>query len=136
MSRKESRNLAFKLIFSIQIQKEDINEQLKYFIENNELDDEETIKYITNTFKGVIENNSIICDVISKNLKKDWSIDRLSKVDISILKLAVYEMMFAQIPFKVVINEAVELAKEYGDDNSPSFVNGVLAGVLKNIENN
>lgn len=136
MSRKESRNLAFKLIFSVQIQKEDNEKQLKNFIENNELADEETIKYVTNTFNGVIENNDVICDAISKNLKKDWSIDRLSKVDISILKLAVYEMMFAQIPFKVAINEAVELAKEYGDDNSPSFVNGVLAGVLKVIENN
>lgn len=136
MSRKESRNLAFKLIFSVQIQKEDNEKQLKNFIENNELDDEETIKYVTNTFNGVIEKNDVICDAISKNLKKDWSIDRLSKVDISILKLAVYEMMFAQIPFKVAINEAVELAKEYGDDNSPSFVNGVLAGVLKVIENN
>lgn len=136
MSRKESRNLAFKLIFSIQFQSDNSEEQLNNFIQNNELNDEETIKYVTNTFNGVINNNKVICDTISKNLKKDWSIERLSKVDISILKLAVYEIMFTQIPFKVAINEAVELAKEYGDDNSSSFVNGVLAGVLKVVKNN
>ena len=57
--------------------------------------------------------------------------DRISKVDLSILKLAIYEIKYKEIPFKVVINEAVELAKKYGEDSSKNFVNGILASVVK-----
>ena len=69
--------------------------------------------------------------LIEKNLKTDWKMDRISKVDLSILKLAIYEIKYKEIPFKVVINEAVELAKKYGEDSSKNFVNGILASVVK-----
>ena len=69
-----------------------------------------------------------------QNLKQDWKIDRISKVTLAILKLAVYEIKYAKIPFKVAINEAVELAKKYGEDTAPQFVNGILASIVK--ENN
>lgn len=64
-------------------------------------------------------------------MKKDWSIERISKINIALLKLAIYEMIYEKIPYKVIINEVVELAKEYGDDASHSFINGVLASVVK-----
>ena len=57
--------------------------------------------------------------------------DRISKIDLSILKVAIYELVFSKLPYKVAINEAVELAKKYGDDNSKSFVNGILASIVK-----
>ena len=69
--------------------------------------------------------------MISENLKEKWTIERISKIDIAILKVAIYELMYSELPYKIVINEAVELAKKYGDDSSKSFVNGVLASVVK-----
>lgn len=62
------------------------------------------------------------------------AIGRVSKINIAILKLAIYEILYKKLPYKVVINEAVELAKAYGDDSSSSFVNGVLANIVKDIE--
>ena len=64
-------------------------------------------------------------------MKSDWRIERISKVNLAILKLAIYELKYTEVPFKVVINEAVELAKKYGEDASKNFVNGVLASVIK-----
>ena len=69
---------------------------------------------------------------INKELSEKWELSRLSKISIAILKLAVYEILYKKLPYKVVINEAVELAKAYGDDNAPSFVNGILASIVKN----
>lgn len=134
MDRTARREMIFKLLYSLEIQKTYDDEEIELFIENNGiLDDEDkiNIKEITN---GVINNNDEITNEISSNLKKDWSIDRISKIDLALLKLAIYEIKFKQIPFKVVINEAVELAKKYGEEQSSSFINGVLANVVKKIE--
>ena len=68
---------------------------------------------------------------IEQNLKSDWKISRISKMDLAILKLAIYEIKYNEIPYKVAINEAVELAKKYGEDKSKNFVNGVLASIVK-----
>ena len=68
---------------------------------------------------------------ISKNLKSEWNIDRISKINMSILKIAIYEIVYKKLPYKISINEAVELAKKYGEDTSASFINGVLASVVK-----
>lgn len=130
MSRKVARELAFKLIFSLQIQKDDVDEQFENFIKSNEIEEKETLKYIEDIFYGIKSNDTSIVKTISKNLKENWSIERLSKVDLAILKLSIYEIMYMKLPFKVAINEAVEIAKEYGDDNSPAFINGVLAKVV------
>ena len=72
---------------------------------------------------------------ISDNLKKDWKIERISKVDLVLLKLAIYEMLYTDTPYKVAINEVIEIAKRYGEDNSPNFINGILASIVKESEN-
>lgn len=130
MTRTQIRELTFKLIFSIQLQKDDKDLQVENFIKDLELN-ETSSKYILDTFYGVEKNITDIEGLIKANIKQDWTLERLSKVDIAILKLAIYEIKYANLPFKVVINEAVEIAKAYGDDNSPSFVNGVLAKIIK-----
>ena len=132
MNRKAIRDLAFKFLYSIEIQKEYSDDNLKLFLENNEIDDEEAIEYITNTTKGVESNIEKINELIKANLKKDWDIKRISKIDLALLKLSIYEIFYTDIPFKVAINEVVELAKTYGDDSSPSFINGMLAEIVKN----
>lgn len=134
MDRTARREIVFKLLYSLEIQKTSNNEEIKLFIENNGILDDEDKKYIEEMAHGIIENNEEISKEISNNLKKDWSIERISKIDLALLKLAIYEIKHKQIPFKVAINEAVELAKKYGEDQSSSFINGVLANVVKEIE--
>ncbi len=80
---------------------------------------------------GIDNNKAEIDKLISNNLKKDWKINRISKINLSILKLAIYEIKYKKLPFKVAINEAVELAKKYGDESAPNFINGVLASIVK-----
>ncbi len=130
MKRTETREQAFRLIYSSQIQKDMDEEQINIFIEENNLGEEEA-EYIKNIFYGIKENKEKIEKLISSNLKEKWSMDRISKIDLSILKLAIFELVYSKLPYKVAINEAVELAKKYGEDSSKSFVNGVLASIVK-----
>ena len=132
MNRTEAREQAFKLLYSIEIQKENEEEQIDLYFESNEINDEKTKEYIKDVWLGVEKNKEEITEKISSNLKTNWKLERISKIDIALLKLAIYEMLYKKIPFKVAINEAVELAKKYGEDNSASFVNGVLASIVKN----
>lgn len=135
MKRSAAREEAFKLLYSIQIQKENWEEQLKLYIEDNEIQEEKTIEYIKEIAKGISQNKEKIETIISKNLKQGWSISRVSKIDIVLLKLAIYEMQYNKLPYKVAINETVELAKKYGSDVSPNFINGILASVVKQMQN-
>ncbi len=132
MNRSAIREQAFKLIYSLEIQKkENIEEQIELYIENNNLTDKNAQKYIKDAVNGIQSNKEEIENKIKKNLKTDWKIERISKIDLAILKLAIYEIKYTETPFKVVINEAVELAKKYGEDTSKNFINGILASVVK-----
>lgn len=132
MNRSKAREAAFKLLYSLQIMSEsNIEEQIELFIKDEEIDDKEAIKFITDIIEGTSQNNNDIEEQIKQNIKQDWTISRISKIDLTLLKLGIYEMIYAKVPYKVVINEVVELAKMYGDDSSKSFVNGVLASIVK-----
>ena len=132
MNRSEIREQAFKLIYSLEIQKkEPLEEQIELYIEANEITNKNAVEYIKDAVLGIEQNKEEIVQKIEKNLKSEWKIDRISKVDLAILKLAIYEIKYKDIPFKVVINEAVELAKKYGEDSSKNFVNGILASIVK-----
>ena len=130
MNRSSMRELAFKAIYGMEVQKEYSKEQLDLFIEDNDVKDDGAIEYITSVFEGIEKNEKEILELISSNLKRDWTIDRISKVNVAILKIAIFEIKFNELPFKVVINEAVELAKKYGDEAAPLFVNGVLGSIV------
>ncbi len=134
MGRKKARENAFKCIYEYEFDKKiDINKILKYCHEENNSSQEE-IEYINNVVIGIKHNIDNIDKIILEKLK-NWSINRISKVDLAILRLAIYEIKFIEdIPLKVTANESVELAKLYGDQNSKSFVNGVIAKVIKDIE--
>lgn len=131
MNRTEARQEAFKLLYSMEIQQTSDEEQIDLFIQNNEITQENTIEYIQETIKGIFQNKESIQEKISENLKAEWKLERISKVDLSLLELAIFEMLYKQIPYKVAINEVIELAKKYGEDNSASFINGILASVVK-----
>ena len=132
MNRSSMREEAFKILYSMQIQgNENKQEQIKLYIENNNIHNEEAKKYIEDAIFGIENNKEEIDEQIKKNLKENWKIERVSKIDLSILRLAIYEIKYKHIPFKVAINEAVELAKKYGEDTSKNFVNGILASIVK-----
>ena len=131
MNRTSMREQAFRLIYSLEIQKQEpIENQIELFIENNNIENEDAKEYISDAVLGIDENKEEIEELIKKNLKLDWKIERISKIDLAILKLAIYEIKYKDIPFKVVINEAVELSKKYGEDTSKNFVNGILASIV------
>ena len=101
------------------------------FFESNEIDSREAQEYIKDVVDGINKYAKDILEQISKNLKKDWEIERISKINLALLKLAIYEIKYKKVPYKVVINEVVELAKKYGEETSQSFINGILASVVK-----
>ena len=132
MNRSKMREAGFKLIYSLEIcENKDLEEAINIYLESNEIEDEEAKIYIRDVILGIENNKEKIVEAISKNLKEDWKLDRISKVDLSILKLAIYEIKHKELPFKVAINEAVELGKKYGENQSQKFINGILANIVK-----
>ena len=135
MKRSAIRELTFRLIYSLEIQKtEDLEEQIELYLECNEVEDNEAKEYIKDAIIGINENINEIQGLIEKNLKADWKIDRISKIDLSLLKLAIYEIKYKNIPYKVAIKESLELAKKYGEETSKNFINGILASVVKELD--
>lgn len=134
MNRSKIRELAFELLYSLEIQKvekESIEEQIKIFLETNEITDKKAEEYFTDVVYGIQTNSEKIQETISSNLASNWKIERIYKISLVLLKLSTYELIYKKIPYKVVINEVVELAKLYGDENAPSFINGVLGNIVK-----
>lgn len=129
MTRREIREQVFQILFRIEFhQGEDLSEQLKYQTAEGETADADAV-YIQNKIDAVIANITQIDEMINE-AATGWKTSRMGKVDLTLLRLAVYEIKFEEdIPTKVAINEAVELAKRYGTDSSPAFVNGVLAKI-------
>lgn len=129
MSRRELREQIFKLLFRTEFNsREEMQEQVGFFFEEeeNQADVSDTA-YITEKFQKVYDKLEEIDTALNEKVE-GWNTGRMGKVDLTILRLAVYEIMFdEEIPTGVAINEAVELAKKFGQDTSPSFVNGVLA---------
>lgn len=134
MTRKEERELLFLLLFENDFNNYDLNEIME---NKKELDVKEfkITDFVEKMFLGVKDNEVTIDDLISKHSLK-WGKNRISKVSINILRLAIYEILFRDdIPKNVSINEAVELAKKYGVASESSFINGILGSVAKDVEN-
>ncbi len=129
MGRHDTRESAMKMIFQTMIQKDAISDQLQFFMEEHPLPPKEAA-YFLRVVQGVLDHTEELDAHIAKHAI-GWTVERMPKVDLSIMRLAIYEMLYCDdIPASVSINEAVELTKAYGDDQSKSFVNGVLAKVF------
>lgn len=131
MQRSAMRELAFKLVYEIEVQKENEEEQFEIFLENNEISNNNVIEYLRDIKDGIKTNSEEINKLITTNLKDNWSLNRISKINLSLIKIAIYEMVYKSLPYKVAINEVVELAKKYADESAPVFINGILASVVK-----
>ena len=134
MQRTKMRELAFKLMYEIEIQKEISDSLINNFIDSNSITDSEAIEYLKDIVYGIESHKEEIEPLISQNLKENWTLSRISKINLSLLKIAIYEMLYKDLPYKVAINEVIELAKKYADDSSPIFINGILASVVKQKE--
>ena len=135
MKRQKSREKAMELLFSMELSKNSYEETIENFVEDYEMNlNTLDIEYIKSVIKTVTDNLEVIDKKIVESLV-NWKLDRISKVNLTILRLAVGEMMFVEdVPGSVAINEAVELTKKYSDDKSSSFINGVLDKILKTLE--
>ena len=131
MQRSAMRELAFKLLYEIEVQKETDSDELEIFVENNEIDEDSVVEYLKDIKEGIKANEAEINSLIKNNLKENWSLNRISKINLSLIKLAIYEMLYKKLPYKVAINEVVELAKKYADESAPVFINGILASIVK-----
>lgn len=150
MTRSEVREHIFRLVFRLEFNDvEDMPLQLKRYFEDTVREDlnsempedtekvclfsEDDERYIRDKYDRIRGNLGALDEVINSNAK-GWDTGRMGKVDLAILRLAVYEMKYDdKIPVGVAIDEAVELAKKYGQDESPSFINGILASVAKSV---
>lgn len=132
MSRSELREHIFKMIFGIEFSSdEQVEEQLLLYLDQLEDVSEKDYSYMLEKAKAVVAHVDEIDQMIN-DASTGWKTNRMNKVDLSILRLAVYEMkMDEDVPVKVAINEAVELGKRFSGDEGPSFINGVL-GKLAN----
>ena len=128
--RTRARELAMQGLYQLDIQGSDLLECLgKFFMENE--GDDSVRRLAADWTRGTWENLAV-CDELIEASTLKWGMSRLSFVDKSILRLSVYQLKFcSDIPPKVIINEAIELAKKFSTDQSPGFVNGVLDAVLK-----
>jgi N utilization substance protein B len=130
MGRRASRELAMKLLYQLEIQKDDREQQRIRFFEENTLSEKDKV-YINDVVDGVFGRQKTIDNMIEVNAK-GWKMGRISKVDLSIMRLSIYEICFRKdIPLNVSINEAVELAKKYSNEDAGSFVNGILSKIHK-----
>lgn len=134
MKRQKSREIAMELLFGMALSKNSYEETIENFVEDYEMDlTTIDLEYVKEAVKVVNDNLSKIDEIITESLV-NWKLDRISKVNLTILRLAVAEMLYVEdVPEKVAINEAIELTKKYSDEKSVSFINGVLDKAFKSI---
>lgn len=133
MNRHASRQRALQTLFQMDISRADLERAAEYTLQ---VAGEEGSGggYFRTLAEGVTAHQAYI-DLVLRQYSEDWRLDRMPGVDRNILRIGSYELIYeTDVPPAVVLNEAVELAKEYGTEESPRFINGVLAGLLKDLE--
>ena len=130
MTRREIRELIFKMVFRVEFHnEEEIPEQLRLFMDELDTADDKDRAYIEHKVEDILAHLAEIDEIINSSAT-NWKTSRMAKVELTLIRVAVYEIKYEEdVPTGVAINEAVELAKAYGEDNSASFVNGVLARI-------
>ncbi|WP_130807138.1 transcription antitermination factor NusB [Senegalia massiliensis] len=130
MGRRNAREATMKLLYQLELNKTFDEEIVKIFFENNNFTEDEKV-YIESTIDNIQDNLKLIDEKIEKYIK-GWKKERLSKVDLSILRISIYEIMFREdIPTQVSINESIEISKKYSSEESSKFINGVLGSFVR-----
>ena len=134
--RKEAREAAMTLLYSLGYTPDTVEYQIECFMEEEHVKNfsKKALDYIMDVARGTLDKLPEVDEFIKKYCQ-DWSFDRIAPVDVAVLRLAIYEMLYRKdIPRTVSINEAVNIAKKYGHDDSQNFVNGVLGSIYKELE--
>lgn len=132
MSRRAAREAALRALFQIDVGRSSPERALEYNLEELQIPTKER-SFATDLVMGAVRNLEELDGVIHRFAER-WSVDRMARTDRNILRLALYELLYVdEIPPSVSVNEAVELAKAYGDFDSPKFVNGVLGNVVRSL---
>lgn len=130
MSRKNARELAFQTLFQIDVGRNNIEKALEYVFNENDLQENDR-SFTEDLVTGTCKNTKEIDAVLSK-FAEGWTVERMGNTDRNILRMAMYELVYREdVPVGVTVNEAVELAKHYGDDDSGRFVNGILGNIIR-----
>ncbi len=134
MTRRQIRENLYKMLFQVEFHDRDsLRTQMEIYLEDLKGADDKDKKELTDKFNELVENLEQI-DAKIEEKADGWTINRIAKSELTILRLGVYEMLYVEdVPNKVAINEAVELAKAYGADKASGFINGILASVVKEI---
>ena len=133
LNRRKAREEAIKLIYQVDIQKEEPTVILDLYKQFNQVD-EKSYSYITSVVCGAFEKKEEIDEQITASLK-GWTLDRISRISYAAIKLALYEISYCDdVPPSVAINEAVELAKIYDSEEAANFVNGILGAIVKEVK--
>lgn len=133
MSRRKAREMALQALFQLDFNAVEKETALKSVFAEREVPNEKAESYAEVLVKGTFANLEAIDDTINR-ISSEWKLDRMAGVDRNIVRIAIFELKYSEenLPPNVVINEAVELAKEFGTDDSARFVNGLLGSLIKN----
>ena len=129
-TRTQVRTAVVQMLYAIDLGNNDMEKQSVSYLDERKIKGLKA-EFGIDLFKGVLENLEKIDETIKNHLSKEWDFDRLDKVDKAILRLGVYEELFTDLPYQVVINESVEIAKLLSSENSTRFVNGMLDKIAK-----
>lgn len=130
MGRKVARESTMQLLYQMDLKNDFSKDVIDIFFENNEFESDE-IEYINRVTKGVSDNIENIDSFVEK-YSEGWAIKRIAKIDLAILRIAIFEILYIEgMPPQVSINEAVDIAKKYGTDQSSNYINGLLGTFLK-----
>jgi N utilization substance protein B len=133
MNRHKQREYTFRVVFSIDQNRTEIPfEDIELQLDSVELASDEDREIVKEKVTKVFNEIEVI-DSLIDNASDKWSIDRIAKIELAILRVAVYDIKFDEIPVQVAINEAIELSKKYGGDQSSKYVNGVLGQIVKKL---
>ena len=130
LSRRRLREEAFKILFSMQFIKVD-EEKVEIYCDINGIGNREDIAYLVNIVNIYNENNKYLESIIQENKKETWDYSRIDKVAITLIKLAIIEIEYLKIPFKISINECINICKKYNEEKNTKFINGILANYVR-----
>jgi N utilization substance protein B len=129
-TRTQARTAVVQMLYALDLGNNDMQKQALSYLDERKIKGQKA-EFALNLFNGVLENLEKIDEIIENHLSKDWEFSRLDNVDKAILRLGVYEILFIDLAYQVVINEAVEIAKLLSSQNSTKFVNGMLDKIAK-----
>jgi len=129
-TRTQARTAVVQMLYALDLGNQDMLKQAQEYLAERKIKGQKA-EFALNLFKGVLEHLEEIDETIKNHLSKDWEFDRLDNVDKAILRLGVYEILFTDLAYQVVINEAVEIAKLLSTANSTRFINGILDRIAK-----